>query len=400
MAPKKTADYGATKDKEEKTPWEQGRAWEDRGSILGLLIDVGGGSVSQILMLLPMITNSLKKSGNFISCNTTLHPSLRTPGLVSLCEYLTAFALAFPCLALTGVMLFIGRNLIQKRFYYSMLKSNGVVSFTQNNPLKESVFWVILICYLHCLGYFFMVLYVCDQEGKFAITTDGIKMGSNEALMLGSCFSLLLLPGALFTLFFYGSYDIEGSLVPLSQYVHDAEEAFEKFKIKGNLSTLSTLDDNYAKIVLKEQQAEFLVQDSGYEDKCDKIKDIVLREKPELEQRPRQNISLFHSFWPGEMLLKPTCVGEAEEYFKTLWFTIVSIFMVVFVGVIVFLCVMVGVDFYRVVMDGDFHVLASSVVLFLHLILVLGFTWPFFESITWRWAAVPAIKLSTHMHEA
>jgi len=398
-------NYGATQDKDGKVPYEQGRAWEDRGTILGLLIDVGGSSAGQIMLLMPMIANSLKKSESFISCTAKLHPSLQTPGLVFLCEYLTGFALAFPVMAITGVMLIIGRNLLQKRFYYSMLKSRAVVCFSQDDPLKEMVFWAIVICYLHCLGYFFLVLYVCDQEGKFAITADGIKAGENELLMLGSCFSLLLLPGALFTVFFYGAYDVQGTLVPLSQYVHAAEEAEERLHIKGGLDDLRVVNDTFARAVLREFPAAILSSEGGYEEKCDTVKEIVLREKPELSKRPQHAINLFHSFWPGELILKPQLVGESEDYFKTLWFSIVSFFMVIFLLLLGFLVYCMGLDAVRAY-GGNMSAVSHAAVLFFHFIIVMGFMWPFVESITWRWANTPLSdvgRMSTYvtaMHEA
>eukprot|EP00929_Paragymnodinium_shiwhaense_P109909 TRINITY_DN76503_c0_g1_i1.p1 TRINITY_DN76503_c0_g1~~TRINITY_DN76503_c0_g1_i1.p1 ORF type:complete len:409 (+),score=80.12 TRINITY_DN76503_c0_g1_i1:144-1370(+) len=378
--------------KEPVVPFDQGRAWESRGSILGLLIDVGGATASQLIMLVPMVANSLSKDGTFMSCDETLHPVLKTPTMLFLCEYLTAFALVFPVLAATAIMLLIGRNLLQKRFYYGMLQAGGVVTFAQNNVFKEIIFWVIVVSYVHCLGYLALVIYVCRREGNFYVSNGSLVMGENEGLMIGSCISLLLLPGALFTVFFFCAYDVEYTLVPLSQYVHDAHdvaksEAADVVDPTG-LSQLENIHDSHMCMLLQEKEAELLATAGDHEAKFRETLEVYRSERAELRKRELSSIGLFESFWPGRLLLKPVVQGEAGGYFKVLWFTIVSVFLLVFLCLIGYLLVLIAVDLWRI-SKGDVLVLGSTAVLLVHLIVVLGFLWPFLESITWRWASSP-----------
>eukprot|EP00929_Paragymnodinium_shiwhaense_P094171 TRINITY_DN545_c1_g1_i7.p1 TRINITY_DN545_c1_g1~~TRINITY_DN545_c1_g1_i7.p1 ORF type:complete len:445 (+),score=145.93 TRINITY_DN545_c1_g1_i7:195-1529(+) len=372
--------------RDKKAPFFQERDWEGRGFILGLLIDVGGATASQLFMLMPMVTNALSKDGNFLSCDDKLHPSLS--GKLMGCEYLTSFCLGFPALCSTAIMLLIGRNLLQKRFYYGMLQAGGVVTFGQNNVLKEVIFVMIAVCYLHCIGYLSLVIWVAGKEDKFSLAGGKLTMGDSEWIMVGSCISLLLLPGALFLGFFYGAYDIEGTLVPLSQYVHDAQDAQERLKLDGNLSNLIVLEDEILRVVLREKKNELTQDEGDYEEKCRLLLTVYRQNEEDISQRQINAVGLFGSFWPGELLLRPAMTGEMSEYYQTMWFSVVGVCCVVFFILISFLSAMVGVDIWQI-FHGKIQFTVATMVMLFHLIVVLSFLWPFIESLAWRWQHSP-----------
>lgn len=373
-------------------PFWMGRNWESRGTIFGLLIDSAGRVAGPTIMLIPMVMHVVYSKDSFMACNSHDHPSLKDDFWLYLCEYLTAFASAFPVLCATALMLVAGRNLLQKRLYYGMLQAGGVVTFSENDPLRDPIIWAILTCYLHVFAYFCLVLYVCSEEGTLKFNDKGVLvMGTKDRELILGFVSLMLLPATLFTAFFYGAYDIESTLLPLSQFVHDAEDVADNAGESGEaLADLVIMSDAVCKCVLADNEDELFGSVGDHEEKCKDLYHMYEAHEENYVAADLKSISLWSSFWPGMLLLKPDIDGQMGKPFKTLWFIVIGIFAFIFASMLVFISVHFYEDVARLTEKPErVQVYVHAGVFFIHLVIVCAFTWPFIQSIMWNFKISP-----------
>jgi len=382
------------KDNTGMVPYTQHRAWEFRGTVLGLVIGAASSSVGQVMLLIPMLIHVIFGTNTIMECDNEHHPAL-TRVTIYLCSYTTAYVVSFPVLPATGLMLIIGRNLLQKRLYYGVLQGGGVMGFSQNQPLKDSIVVGLIWCYLHCVSYLVLVVWVCYREDNFKTVDGAVHMEPKAFGMIMGVISLLLLPATFFIIFFYGAYDIEASLVPLSQFVHDAEDVADSDdEAEHSMAKLKMMHDGVAMAILEENEDLIFAAKGDHEDKNRKFVQYYRKNEKEHEKDELPTLTLWKSFWPGLLLLKPDITEDYAERFKTLWFAVTAFFLLVFIGMLVFLGIFIGFDCYTLFGHAKYQAIPHLVVFVVHFVVVTAFTLPFLETISWRWKKSPLAAMT------
>jgi hypothetical protein len=131
-------------------------------------------------------------------------------------------------------MLLVGRLLIQKRLYYGLLRSGGVLQFSGNSCFRDRLVVFLILGALHCLVFMCVTSPLLGQFVKFFQlafndTENGGDQTDNQKLVDQTKMLYTLVASSIpiitITVGAYLTYDITSTLVPLSQYVQDAESA-------------------------------------------------------------------------------------------------------------------------------------------------------------------------------
>merc|ERR1719453_1562 len=258
------------------------------------------------------------------------------------CAYTKAFIRGFAPLALTAMCLIVGRDLLQKRTYYSVLKHRGVLEFAANNPFKDPVFLAVLISYLHLILHLLFIVWATgffssNSSAKFMqhssegedITGGDVKNMVDDAFafrLIVELVSFIVLPATLFIIFFFTAYDIEATLVPLSQYVHDARDAGEG----AELSQLEIMEDCWVKEVLDAKAPDILGAVDEHENEFKELLNEYNSQRKTLEAKDITRITMTESLWPAQLLLPlEASQDKPAKAFRILW-------MVYFVAACIF----------------------------------------------------------------
>jgi len=273
----------------------------------------------------------------------------------ALCGYLQASTVCFAPLAYCVMILYLGRELLQKRLYYGLLRQHGVLGFASNDPMGDPLAKGVIVLYLHVLFYFIFILYatgVFESSGDakaFLIQAVAFKAPSyaypvDKAIdihskakalqMVTELFAFYIMPSTLFLVFFYCGYDIESSLVPLSQYVHDASVAGET----DELSKLMGMGDAEANQLVAECAGEILAVARTHEEEFlsfkEKYEDKGLHVSHTTEHNP-PTLGLLDALWPAFILLPERASDETSAiWFRRLYYiyfggSLIWVFMVV-----------------------------------------------------------------------
>lgn len=176
-----------------------------------------------------------------------------------ICYYTKTYVWSFPQLAGATLLLLMGRDLAQKRFYYMLLKHGCVMNFMRMPLLRDNLLVVNIFAFGHFFAFVVLVGVRLYLSG-FDMKTVGIdaakavyqasmnpngpasqrftKAGAPEDPVGLQIFIQLLvflgLPGCLFIMKLIFSYDIERTLVPLSEYVRDVTTGVHASSPKGH----------------------------------------------------------------------------------------------------------------------------------------------------------------------
>lgn len=273
--------------------------WESNGSLLNLCIDIASEGWSKVVLLCTLVASLEACRDSFLKCNQEDTPQLQNYGEVLLCQYTKAFVFTFPAMATAVLLLLFGRDFLQKRFYYGLLKAGGVISFSDNTASNDTLFMAMCLDFCHCVGYTCLHIIIMNRAGTetlavrgfvpqgvvsttpmdgadvssatsttSAVTALTITLAMKGAMLLlyrgpkvdggisrgfQTCLetAMVLLTTFLETLllliFMYFAYDITGALVPMSEYLDSYEEA------EGNpLDCLHSFRDSVAHRILKQ----------------------------------------------------------------------------------------------------------------------------------------------------
>lgn len=343
----KIEGYGATMTgKKPETPRDgpeekEPKPWEARGTILGLCIDLGMIIWIQSVPLATMFIHSMVSYGKMFPCEEGGTYKLSFFD-ACYCAYTKAFIRGFAPLALTAMCLIVGRDLLQKRTYYSILKWKGVLEFAANNPFKDPVFLAVLISYIHLILHLIFIIWATgffssSSSSKFLqhtgegedITGGDVKNMVNDAFafrLIVELVSFIVLPATLFIIFFFTAYDIEATLVPLSQYVHDARDAGEG----AELSQLEILEDCWVKEVLDAKAPDILAAAEDHENEFKELLNEYNLQRKTLEAKELIRMTMTESLWPAQLLLPIQASQDKHaKAFRYLW-------MVYFVAACIF----------------------------------------------------------------
>lgn len=365
------------------TPKDETLEWERRGTILGLLMDLGGRSSYQWMVILPMVfalyrweSYAHKPGFGPLECPKTEQHPLK---FVIWCEYTKAYVEAFPLLAIVVLLLWTGRELLQKRYYYKMLKNLGVVQFGSNVLRKDPIGIILFVYFGHLVAHIIYLIYMAihieeslqdvADEGRNVrrtasqqVTLDldhGIVKVPEEADPHWQNVSIVItsmgVPATLLIVFFYLSYDIELTLVPLSEYTHACEKAKDD---KSALGNLQVMPDRFAKAVLPDLQLQPLPAGSRewwpLSDWLVAVREEAARAKKTGELDSLPTIGLMGSLWPGELLLGKRVDGRDALYFRLFWACFASAALFVTVIATLFIVGFCRYDLYKIFVWGQY----------------------------------------------
>jgi len=282
------------------------RDWEDNGTVFNLVLDVASVAYSRIFLLLALVFSLEAGADRLMRCSQEETPELKNSGEELMCHYTKAFLFTFPAMATTVLILLMGRDFLQKRLYYGLLKHGGVITFSENASYKDPVVVAMFIDFLHCAGYFFLHLLVLHRQGKdvnavssqgfvpevsaveasrfsglddvaafflAALRGGGPKLGGgakgagrgsrqksyddDDSAFGGYMATVMMLVATfmetvLLIIFIWYAYDITATLVPMSEYL-DAYEDVEG-KCKKDIPRLHTFKDTTAKRILEDSE--------------------------------------------------------------------------------------------------------------------------------------------------
>lgn len=325
---------------------KEAKLWEARGTILGLSIELGMIIWLQSMPLATMFIYSMVSYGKMFPCQVGGSYNLTFVD-ACFCAYTKAHVRCFAPLALSAFCLIILRDLVQKRLYYWTLKHHGVIEFGSNNPLKDYIFIAVAISFVHIILHLLFIVYATGflTGGP----SNGFLQHSDEAL-LGDAYAfriivelvtLSVLPAVLFMIFFFCGYDMEATLVPLSQYVHDARDAGEQ----EELSQLEILEDCWVKEILDTKTGEVLALAENHLDEFKCLQQEYNKNRVELEKKETYKIGLKDSLWASRLLLPAEATQDpAAKGFRVMW-------MVFFVTAMVFQFLVIWLVLHYVLRD-------------------------------------------------
>lgn len=335
--------------------------WEWRGNAWGLILDDGVAAAWYFFLLLVILFGVWGDKRWQTPCPLVLDdsPSAREKNAkpsatmsVGVCEYTKAYILCFPEIGLAVLLCLVGRNLIQKRFYYGLLKRGGVMNYCGSEPKKDPLVWALLWCYCHILLFLVLVIfngieppdfgsggsgegYTKDLKeaqkttGGAGVETESWLDAATLALILNLA-GFIVLPGTICVLFIYVAYNIEYTLVPLSRFVHCAQERASAMgnSADSEFDDVCLLQDNHLKALVDTQRS--FMQDAYSQGGLDAMyKEVLSRYRvdealrlshPEL-QSP-SSVTLINSLWPGKLILhilNQSANSEGMTGFLWLW---------------------------------------------------------------------------------
>jgi len=344
--------------------------WEGAATPLSLLIKAGAssGKILVSLFMLAYMLLSLRVTSNGLErvrgANPTLMPC--NPTQVSnvqvvLCEYTKAYLRGFPLLAMSVTLAVAMRLMLQTRIYYGMLKCGGLLDFENVQGFKDPVLLLLVISLFHGVAHFALMI------------TDGQGHGMEEASQMLQKFAV---PCIVFLAFFYGSYDLESTLLPLNKYFEEDPEYCQRA-----LATIQHMEEGVVSSYVASH--DVIAQALTYNPSVPEpsitmvyrlmIQDYAGAKKssPDSQEGILQ-LSFFQTFWPGSVLLENRLTDDASKTFRTMFRAFLCVcFPVQTLIFAAFVYQALWKDLYQdVYLEGQVHDLAGCVVLIGHTVAV------------------------------
>mmetsp|Transcript_125839 Transcript_125839/g.391881 ORF Transcript_125839/g.391881 Transcript_125839/m.391881 type:complete len:472 (-) Transcript_125839:43-1458(-) len=364
------ASNQSTEGGEDASPWGElsvflAMEWESRGTIFGLILDMVV-SVTGDAALLVALTFSLRAARD-----ATVPCEVGTSGLeesyeIVLCNYTRVWLYSSPAIASVVLLLQVGRNVLQKRFYYGLLKFGGVLSFSGNKFYTDPLMWLLFITYFHVFGFAALqvlganrlILSAHDQAPSIAsllqsVLRDRLRPDwgpsgpeptvhlpdnptahasggrSPPAAFAADQFKMFMVmfgtvtPGCLLLVYSVVRYDIEQTLTPLSEYLSSFEDA-------ESTPELYTFKDTLAKQFVEEEDIAFDEQstlDTFYRELLDSYRSKrleLLGSRAKKRQILRMgyelhSVGLLKALWPARLLMRSEASAPWARAFQVLW---------------------------------------------------------------------------------
>mmetsp|Transcript_108737 Transcript_108737/g.215934 ORF Transcript_108737/g.215934 Transcript_108737/m.215934 type:complete len:501 (+) Transcript_108737:49-1551(+) len=156
------------------------RNWEENGTLLWLIWEIASESFAKVFLLATLVASLEAGRESFMVCNQEETPQLHNYGEVLLCHYTKAFLFSFPAMATAVLLLLFGRDFLQKRFYYGLLKAGGVTSFSDNTAWRDPFFMAMCSDFAHCIAYSIFHIVILNRAGKEANSIRGFVPQAND----------------------------------------------------------------------------------------------------------------------------------------------------------------------------------------------------------------------------
>jgi len=134
-----------------------------------------------VALLVTLVLNLRAFQDTFMLCNQKDTPALKNYGEVLLCHYTKGFVFCFPAMASGVCVLLFGRNLLQQRLYYGLLKAGGVVSFSENTAMKDPFFMATFVAFCHSIGYTILHMIVLSRTSHDPAVMHGFFLEASGA---------------------------------------------------------------------------------------------------------------------------------------------------------------------------------------------------------------------------
>lgn len=307
---------GASRDPENEA--KRPPVWESNGSPTALLIGVLSTYGYHFMVLLA------HHMGVHVFGRTVASCAVGGPGGVTsevgayACEYSKAFLLCFPVAASAVLMLLAGRDLLQKRLYYGLLKAQGVLEFCETHAHEDRLMAYLLVCAIHVLLFTCLSSPLLHQlyglvatSVSHAQTVAEKQVALVEQILSVQAVLLAVVPIVLLCVCSFHAYDIQGGLLPLSRYVADADDALRSLaglRPMRDAAVLSALRGGLDAPTSRSSEAELNAA----------IVAAVGRNHGESVVIDAAPGGLLCSLWPAHWLLAPAR-GEQSKGFRRLW---------------------------------------------------------------------------------
>mmetsp|Transcript_51830 Transcript_51830/g.160768 ORF Transcript_51830/g.160768 Transcript_51830/m.160768 type:complete len:433 (-) Transcript_51830:58-1356(-) len=259
--------------------------WEERGGPWTLLIGAGMlvarqyAALALICFQVFFISTSERKY--LMSCN----PYKIGWAPAYFCEWSKTCVRCFPLMAMVVSLVVAARLILHQRAFYLLLRRGVLVDFDNFSPLKDPLFWILLVTLALALFHFIFDIFVDAESSKTA------RLADPQGIIL-----FYFAPAGYFLMFLYQSYDIEEMLVPMSKYWEEDPEWARQSSLKLVLAEETFL----AKAVLH--------KGLRLEKRCDEDAD-----EPEPREEPSQARTLGHRRVRTEVLRLQAAETEAVD---------------------------------------------------------------------------------------
>lgn len=339
--------YGSFAEDHETFVWEaQSGPWRlFLLAVVAMLKNVAG------LLMLYWVLVSQKQY--LMQCDSRVHPM----SVVLSCEYTKAFLRAFPLLASSVSLVVAKRVMLQQRVYYGILKIGGLLDFKNTNGLRDPLVWLLAISLVHGVGHFILKIYF----GNF-------EMGYVQEL--GIIVQKFLVPSFIFMAFFYASYDVEKTLIPLSKYFEE-DVAYAK----RTLGSMYSLQED----VIREEIAKTDIVSYAAHPHIKEVYKVLIHRYHRVFDGFDGNsgrvcgceLRLFRSMWPAVLLLDGRLKDVESVSFRRMFMIFAVLCSLVQVLILVAFSYQVYHDIYiDVYLQGEYEDLGSFFVMLVHLLII------------------------------
>jgi len=371
--------------------------WHSNGTIVGLLVDVGGTSGYYMFLIVTMFFGLEANKDELLSCTVgSGDGQLKTWPQACFCEYTKAHLLVFPTLSVSVVLGIMARDLLQKRLYYGLLRNGGVVDFHHNKVFKDSLVLLLIVNYLHVVGHLALMYWVgrvaansppeddltsISDPGFFRHQADAMgkrfSLESGNFHALGFLWGTVMIPGTLVVVFVFLGYDIGKTLVPLSLYVHGLNDSESP---QSSLQALSVFRDASAKAVVENPSG--LVAAASGSDLDTQYRAVVeaASQVPPSQDLEGPSIGLSGAMWPAALLLRSNTPDSDARTFRWLWLALASVSISMMVFGTLTLGPQLVKDLRRAADEGKQQVFAQTPVLVCGILLVCSMVKQFFDT--------------------
>jgi hypothetical protein len=405
--------------------------WEANGTILGLCIDVAASHGSTAVALIVMILGhhaALAKFGR--PCEIGGPAGVGNVVESCVCTYTRAYFDCFPYVAWAVFILGAGKDFLQKRIYYGMLKMSGVIDFTNIYPYLDALILFLLTSYLHVIAHAGILFHfslrkhtVEDQMNALLISLMGRskpEVAEDKAVEaalvphIAAVFGMLL-PATLVLVFIYLHYDISKGLVTLSQFVHDVTAVKSVQDAEKTLAALRVISDKTMKDVLARdidgidgkhaEGLDFIATCEVVRVNCLEVSDARAAQEDKDDTSDLPFVNLLNSLWPVHVLLDMRMVGDKASLFRKFWFAFASVAIcsiLLTLGYIVFMIAediaeICGHDMYCDFQPEHLPLLLSAAVKSVHVIVEGFMVWTLAESVWWGIKDMKAVSAAADL---
>lgn len=338
------------------------KEWESRGTVLGVCISVLATSGSHIAYLSAMFALMKTSEDRLLSCEHGEGIGWGRTGRF-FCDYTKAYLQCFPELALTICLLLIGRNLLQTRMYYGMLQRGSVLQYKSKNLFNDNLMRFFLWCYAHAIAHLLLLMYIIWKGGvgddffEELKETKGGRQKHSEQFFLGlshrgfqapdnihhplhneelkndvsilvELVGFFVIPSTLFLIFLFTGYDIEASLVPLSQYFYDARQGVHGWSARA-CCELTVMDDDAVKLLVEHHQDHIHDVAETVTEAYDELIKLYVVEGQMWESKARSSgqtfIGISQALWPARLLISEDATDNSSWVFRAVWMAFIVI---------------------------------------------------------------------------